>query len=95
MHINLECVMYVGRGYAEAGGFEAREPYDLVFSVFKVAEGVARVFAAHGELPREAFRQICAELAGKGFHTALVERHGVERALPTGLTPPTGTERHE
>lgn len=95
MHINLETVMYVGRGYHLADGYEQRRPYDLVFSVFKVAEGVARVYAAHGEIDRATFKQICKSLAEKGFHTALVERHGVEQKWSTGLEIPVSTERRE
>ncbi|MDP3871282.1 MAG: hypothetical protein Q8Q80_01345 [Methyloversatilis sp.] len=92
MDINLEPVMYVGRGYTLADGYEGRQPYELVFSVFKVSEGRARVFAAHGEIDRATFKQISKALADKGFHTALVERHGVEQEWNTGLQIPVRTE---
>jgi predicted alpha/beta hydrolase len=93
MHINLEPVMYVGRGYQLADGYEQRRPYDLVFSVFKVREGVARVFAAHGEIDRATFKRISKALAEKGFHTALVERHGIEQEWSTGLQIPVKSDK--
>jgi hypothetical protein len=98
MHIHLEPVTYVGRGYAQPGGYEARRPYDLVFSVFMLGDGRARLYAAHaerGELDRATCKQICKALAEKGVHTLLVERHGVEQQWSTGLEIPVKSEKRE
>lgn len=95
MHIHLEPVTYVGRGYSQPGGYEDRRPYDLVFSVFMLGDGRARVYAAHGEMDRTTFKQICKALADRGVHTALVERHGIEQQWSTGLEIPVRSERRE
>lgn len=95
MHIHLEPVTFVGRGYAEPGGYEARRPYDIVFSVFMLGDGRARIYAAHGDVDRASFRELLRQLAEKGVHTALVERHGVEQEWHTGLQIPVKTRRGE
>lgn len=84
MHIHLHPVMYTGYGYPNPGGFENRRPYDLVFSVFMLGNGRARVFATHGELDRKTVVNIANELREKGVHTVLVERHGIEEEWSTG-----------
>lgn len=48
LHLHFEPVMYVGRGYAHPDGFKHHHAYELVFSVFMLGDGRARVFATHG-----------------------------------------------
>lgn len=86
LHIHLEPVMYVGRGYAHPDGYQHKHAYELVFSVFMLGDGRARVFAAHGELERATVMIIANQLAAMGVHTVLVNRHGVEQEwhIPSG-----------
>lgn len=84
MHIHFEPVMYVFRGYTDPQGYEKRQQYDLVGSVFMLGDGRARVFATHGELDRRTIGAIADGLREKGIHTVLVERHGVEQQWQTG-----------
>lgn len=84
MHIHLEPVMHVFRGYDDPNGYEKRHRYRVVGSVFLLGNGRARVFATHGELDRETIENLAAELRKLGVHTVLVERHGIEQELKTG-----------
>lgn len=84
LHIHMQPVMYVFRGYREADGFERRMPYELVGSVFDLGDGRARVFATQGEIDRPTLHLLGDELRGLGIHTVLVERHGVEQQWSTG-----------
>ncbi len=79
LHIHLEPVMYVGRGYASPDGFKHHHAYELVFSVFMLGDGRARLFATHGELDRATVMTLAGQLESLGVHTVLVDRHGVEQ----------------
>lgn len=79
LHLHLEPVMYVARGYASADGYAQRHAYELVLSVFMLGNGRARVFAAHGELSRATIARLAGALEAVGVHTVLVDRHGVEQ----------------
>lgn len=79
LHLNLEPVMYVGRGYTQPNGYERHQAYELVFSVFMLGDGRARVFATHGELDRATVMTLGGMLDALGVHTVLVNRHGVEQ----------------
>lgn len=79
LHIHMEPVMYVARGYADPDGYAKRHAYELVVSVFVLGNGKARVFATHGELDRATVVKLAGELEKLGVHTVLVDRHGVEQ----------------
>jgi hypothetical protein len=79
MHLHFEPVMYVFRGYAQAGGFDRHAPYDLVGSVFCLGDGRARIFATQGDLDATTIRQLAEGLKERGIHTVLINRHGVEQ----------------
>lgn len=79
LHLHFEPVMYVGRGYAHPDGFKHHHAYELVFSVFMLGDGRARVFATHGELTRATVATMAEQLEAMGVHTVLVDRHGVEQ----------------
>lgn len=91
LHIELEPIQYIGRGYACADGRAQHQPYALVFSVFLLGDGRARIFGAHGGLGRGTVAAIAAELRALGVHTVLVNRHGVECEWPVGETPRANT----
>lgn len=78
LHIDLEPIMYVGRGYVRPDGRKRHDPYDLVFSVFMLGDGRARAFATHGEMSRATVMNAARELRALGVHTVLADRHGVE-----------------
>lgn len=79
LHIDLEPVMYVGRGYVHPDGRSRGEGFELVFSVFMLGDGRARVFAAHGEMDRKTVTALAEQLEALGVRTVLVRRHGVEQ----------------
>lgn len=84
LHLHLEPVMYVVRGYTQSEGYANRQAYELVLSVFMLGDGRARVFAAHGEMDRPTTVKLAQALQGLGVHTLLVNRHGVEQEWKTG-----------
>lgn len=88
MHLHLQPVMFVFRGYRTPDGFEQRRPYDLVGSVFDLGDGRARVFATLGEITRGVVEQLAAQLRDRGIRTVLVERHGVEQEWSVGRATP-------
>lgn len=79
LHIHMEPVMYVARGYADPDGYAKRHAYELVVSVFVLGNGKARVFATHGDLDRATLGRLARALGDLGVHTVLVDRHGVEQ----------------
>lgn len=79
LHLHLEPVMYVCRGYADPNGYAHAHAYELVLSVFMLGDGRARVFAAHGEITRATLVRLADELRARGVDTVLVNRHGVEQ----------------
>lgn len=81
LHIDLDPILYVGRGYAEPDGRARQAPFDLVFSVFMLGDGRARVFGAHGTLDKATLLNLAGELRKLGVHTVLMQRHGVEREI--------------
>jgi len=81
LHIALDPVLYVGRGYAQPDGRAQQQPFDLVFSVFMLGDGRARVFGAHGTLDKPTLLNLAAELRALGVHTVLMQRHGAEREI--------------
>lgn len=84
LHLHLEPVMCVCRGYTDPNGYEYKHAYELVLSIFMLGDGRARVFAAHGDLDRATTVKLAAELEQLGVHTVLVSRHGVEQEWKTG-----------
>lgn len=89
MPLHFEPVMYVVRRFATVDGYDNRDHYDLVFSVFNLGHGRARAFAAHGEIDRASLREAAAGLRERGIHTLLVDRHGVEQEWKLSQLPPT------
>lgn len=81
LHIHLDPVLYVGRGHAQPDGAAQQQPFELVFSVFVLGAGRARVFGAHGTLDRGTVRNLASALRNLGVHTVLVQRHGIEREI--------------
>lgn len=81
LEIDLEPMLLIGRGYEVADGRAQRLPYQLVFSVFLLGDGRARVFGAHGEMSRETLVNLGQALRARGVRTVLMERHGVEREI--------------
>ncbi|ANQ83687.1 hypothetical protein dqs_0611 [Azoarcus olearius] len=79
LHIHLEPVMYVGRGYVAPDGFAHKHAYEMVCSIFMLGDGRARVFAAHGDMDRGTVTSLAGQLEALGIHTVLVNRHGVEQ----------------
>ena len=88
LHIALDPVLYVGRGYTQPDGWAQQVPFELVFSVFMLGDGRARVFGAHGTLDKPTLLNLAAELRRLGVHTVLMQRHGVEREIDIA-TPET------
>lgn len=90
LHLHLEPVMFVCRGYAHPDGYANKHAYELVLSVFALGDGRARVFAAHGDLDRATIVRLAGELERLGIHTVLVNRHGVEQEWKVGRATALG-----
>lgn len=81
LHIDLEPALLIGRGYDDADGRARCAPYQLVFSVFLMGDGRARVFGAHGEMSKRTLINLGRALRQHGVHTVLMLRHGEEREI--------------
>ncbi|MFN3985722.1 MAG: hypothetical protein ACK4KV_09530 [Rhodocyclaceae bacterium] len=88
LHLHLEPVMYVCRGYADPNGYAHKHAYELVLSIFILGDGRARIFAAHGEISRATLVRLAAQLRGLAVDTVLVNRHGVEQEWKVDLLTP-------
>ena len=74
--VHFEPVTLIGRVYYD-GTYEARDPFDAVFSVLLLGEGRAKVMAAHGKIDLRAYGQIARQLRAEwGVTHVELERHG-------------------
>lgn len=83
LYLHFEAVQWIVRGYSEPDGYERKAPYELVMNVTKSGGGVGTVFAAHGELNRATYRELCRGLVERGIETALILRGELLRPIST------------
>lgn len=95
--VHFEPITLVGRVYYN-GSYEARDPFDAVFSVLLLGGGRAKVMAAHGKIDIRAYGQIARQLRAEwGVTHVELERHGhhaevrVDRASDFGGLDGVGT----
>lgn len=89
MYIDIKPSTLIGRGYDTEGGYELREPYQLVFSVFLSGDGEAFIHAMNGsQVTLHVIGKIAAQLHEQyGVVKLVAERNGrkvtydVERIL--------------
>lgn len=78
MYIDLQPSALVGRGYESKDGYEKRDPYKLVFSVFLLGDGEAYVHAMNGgRVSLQVIGQIAKKLHDEyGVVVVVAERNG-------------------
>lgn len=75
--IHFDPITLIGRVYYHGGSYEARSPFDAVFTVILLGNGKAKVMAGHGVFNLRAYGVIARELREKyGVTSCEMDRHG-------------------
>jgi hypothetical protein len=75
--VHLEVTNAIGRVYLDGRSYDARDPFDAVFTVLFLGDGKAKLIAAHGKIGLSEAGAIARKLReDHGIEHVEMERHG-------------------
>lgn len=83
--IHLDPITLVGRVYYDGGSYEAKSPFNSVFTVLLLGGGKAKLMAAHGKFDLRAYGAIARKLREDyGVTSVDMDRHQRPVTVDTG-----------
>lgn len=83
--IHLEPITLIGRVYYGGGSFQAKSPFDAVFTVLLLGGGKAKLMAGHGKFDLRAYGAIARQLREQyGVTSVDMDRHQRPVTVDTG-----------